>query len=270
MKVMIFAPHQDDEILAACGLIQMCRSHGHDVFIVFATNGDYHGAEIARQRYNESREALSQLGIENTNIYYLGYGDTGMHPSHSFLYRLLLLPMDEVLISPISSFTYHPAGMKTVRSLRTGKEGALTKRAFITDIEWCIKTHVPNVLVLPSPFDAHGDHSALALLANISYACNSIPLRLSYLIHGGDDANWPPRATESIVRPQILSTRIWEQRIVLPLTLEQYSLKRRLIEMFHSQQSEDKNGFLYSFARHEELFFFSDNQPTKYISPFFM
>ena len=43
MRILLIAPHQDDEILAAGGLIQKCIKHGDDFLVLFATNGDYHG-----------------------------------------------------------------------------------------------------------------------------------------------------------------------------------------------------------------------------------
>lgn len=41
MRILLIAPHQDDEILAAGGLIQKCIKHGDDFLVLFATNGDY-------------------------------------------------------------------------------------------------------------------------------------------------------------------------------------------------------------------------------------
>ena len=72
MDLMVLAPHQDDEILGAGGLIQICKSRGDSVRVVFATNGDRHGRGVARHRYDESRNALARLGVPESNIYYFG------------------------------------------------------------------------------------------------------------------------------------------------------------------------------------------------------
>lgn len=37
MRILLIAPHQDDEILAAGGLIQKCIKHGDDFLVLFAT-----------------------------------------------------------------------------------------------------------------------------------------------------------------------------------------------------------------------------------------
>lgn len=264
MNVLVLVPHQDDEILGAGGLIQIYKGRGDSVRVVFATNGDYRGRDIACRRYYESKRALSQIGIPESEIYYLGYGDTGMRASHSFLLRLLHAPMDQALASPVSSMTYHPAGRGTVRRLRIGKEGALTKREFLSDLTWCIKKCAPDLLVFPDPSDAHGDHAALARLVIISSADFDIPRRISFLIHGGDDVRWPPRTQEPITCPPTIPADVWNRRIIISLTAEQSALKRRLIDLFATQQQEDLNGFLYAFARDEELFFpHMDRHPTR-------
>ena len=253
MNVLILAPHQDDEILCAAGLIQILVGRGDNVFVLFATNGDYRGLEIARKRYCESRGALALLGVDATQIFYLGYRDTGMRPCHSFLQRILSSPMSDVLEAPICSQTYHPAGMKTVHFLRTGAEGPLSKMTLLADLSWCLNRCNPELLVLPSKADAHGDHAALAALADYAYG-DALP-RLSYLIHGGDDIHWPSRVPGDILRPPVVLSSLWAQRIWIPLSESQQQLKHKAISMFTTQLSEDCTGFLYAFAREEELFF---------------
>lgn len=262
MNIMILAPHQDDEILGAGGLIQICRSRGDTVKVVFATNGDYQGRSTACRRYHESRDALARLGISENEIYYLGYGDTGMHPNHSFLRRLLLSPMDAPLASPISSVTYHPAGRRTVRSLRTGQEGLLTKRELLLDLAWCFGTNVPDLLVVPSLWDTHGDHAALAALVELARPSAVAVNSVSFLIHGGDDWRWPPRKMEPAARPPVVPREVWDARITLALTPEQQALKRHLIGTFSTQTPQNVNGFLYAFAR-EEVFFSLYTHPTR-------
>ena len=57
MKVLLIAPHQDDEVLAAGGLMHRMQKNGDHVSVLFATNGDYHGPEVALLRYYESYKA---------------------------------------------------------------------------------------------------------------------------------------------------------------------------------------------------------------------
>lgn len=263
MNILVIAPHQDDEILGAGGLMQICRQRRDIISVMFVTNGDYHGSNIAQQRYYESRDALARLDIDESHIYYIGYGDTGgMSPGHSFLQRLLSSPLDKPLVTPVASKTYHPAGRKTVRAFRTGQDAALTRRALLSDIAWCIATCSPDLLVLPSSCDAHGDHAALAMLVETACGVSAVPPCLFYLIHGGDDSKWPPREGERLVCPPGILPTLWEQRISLPLTVQQQAFKHSLISIFSTQFSEAPDGFLYSFARDKEIFF-----PMRTISP---
>ena len=40
-RLLVFAPHPDDEVLAAGGLIQQVREAGGIVHVVYVTSGDY-------------------------------------------------------------------------------------------------------------------------------------------------------------------------------------------------------------------------------------
>ena len=72
-NVMIFVPHQDDDINLMGGLIEQYTGSGSEVSVVFTTNGDrYAESEI---RAKEAVRVLTTLGVEKANIYYLGFGD---------------------------------------------------------------------------------------------------------------------------------------------------------------------------------------------------
>lgn len=253
MRLLLLAPHQDDEILAAGGIIQQCIGHGSDISVLFATNGDRFGADIARRRYGESRYALAELGISENHIFYMGYGDTGMAPERSFLFRLQAAPASEFFSSYVSAETYHPAGKKTIRALRTGADGPMSRASFLADLAWAIQAYRPDCILSPSAWDAHGDHAALAMLLR-EILSPSLP-GASYIIHGEDDALWPQRHTDSFQKPADLPLHIWRRRIVIKLSDEQRCRKRRLIERFFTQTEHDPSGFLPSFAKQEEVFF---------------
>lgn len=61
MNILIIAPHQDDEILSSCLLIQSRLRAGDEIFIAFATNGDRYGLDMGMRRYQESVRALQLL-----------------------------------------------------------------------------------------------------------------------------------------------------------------------------------------------------------------
>lgn len=262
MKVLIIAPHQDDEILCAGGLIQKCIEAGDIITVLFATNGDFLSPEIAKLRYYESCEALSQLGVTEKQIFYLGYGDTGMRYSHSFLRKLLFADMDTPFETPFSHMTYHPAGKETVHVMYTGIESVQTKKAFISDMSWVIKKVDPDLLIIPHPEDRHGDHAAIYEFLKYIDIFEYIPVCMSYIIHGGDDNNWPPRNTFHFVCPPVISLPEWNKRIAIPLTKQQQQKKQYIIHSFKTQINTDSNDFLLSFAKQEEIFFLFGNNET--------
>lgn len=72
-NVMVVVPHQDDDINLLGGLIEQYVDCGSEISIVFTTNGDRYGQSELRAA--ETVSVLTELGVEQENIYYLGFGD---------------------------------------------------------------------------------------------------------------------------------------------------------------------------------------------------
>lgn len=261
MKVLLIAPHQDDEILAAGGLMHRLQNRNDHVSVLFATNGDYRGPEVALLRYHESRKALNHLGISDENIFYLGYGDTGMRDSHSFLRKLRFADKEVSFETPFSSKTYHPAAAQTVHAMRSGEEAKFTHRNFLSDLTWFIYQYLPDLLIFPHPEDKHGDHAAIFTFLQEANVLNQISVCLSYIIHGGNDMMWPPRDQTTFSCPPVIPGNVWGKRISFALTHTEMQLKAQALHFFESQFSVDETGFLESFCKQEEVFllFTKDN-----------
>jgi len=169
-RLMMIAPHPDDESLAAGLLLQRAVAAGAAVRIIYATDGDdnpwpqrmlekrwhLNAADRARwgkRRRKEAIAALEVLGLGGANARFLGLPDQG-------LTRVLLHSCQKV-------------------SSRIGQ--------MISD--WS-----PTHLLLPSKMDSHPDHSALAILLHFAAdALGRIQNRcelLCYLVHG-DHARFP-------------------------------------------------------------------------------
>ncbi len=259
MNILIIAPHQDDEILSTGGLIQKSIKLGDTVTVLFVTNGDYRGPYIAQQRFFESITALKILGVDKRNIFYLGYGDTGMNYSHSFLRQLLFSKVDTPLSTPFSSITYHPAGEKTVCAIRTGSDSSLTQENFMIDLKWFINRVKPDIVIAPNVRDLHGDHASIIPLLQKINALIQIPICLTYIVHGGDDTLWPTRNSQFFTCPPILSDAIWEGRISIPLSEPEQDKKSKAILTFITQLKDDSSNFLQAFSKQEEIFFLLKN-----------
>lgn len=269
MNILIIAPHQDDEILAAGLLIQSCLCAGDNIFIAFATNGDRNGREAGVRRYQESVRALQLLGVKEEHIFYLGYGDTGMRLEHSFLYHLFY-ENDHILVpTPVSRQTYHPAGKPTLHYACTGREADYCRNSFLDDLNRLLDVCQAQFIVLPSGLDRHGDHRACFLFMDeLRHKRKTFPPMLSYLIHAGNDMLWPNRIGDAFSRPPGMDSGLWEHRIRVSASEMDRQRKQTCISCFHSQEPLAQNRFLLSFAKKEEIFFPCwANQPTINIFP---
>jgi LmbE family N-acetylglucosaminyl deacetylase len=167
-RVMMFAPHPDDESLATGVLLQRAVNAGAEVRVVYATDGERNCwpqrvlegkvwlRDIDRRRWGARRRAealaaLQVLGIEPARVFFLGLPDQG-------LTDMLLQGRDEVFLRIVEA----------------------------------IRLWDPTHLLLPSAADTHPDHSALAVLLEFAlqnYLPGSRPVvRLHYLVHGRSEA----------------------------------------------------------------------------------
>lgn len=73
-KILILAPHQDDEIILCGGFLQGLIENGYYVNVVFMTNGDY-TKDIGKIRLEEALEVLSDFGLQKEQIIFMGYAN---------------------------------------------------------------------------------------------------------------------------------------------------------------------------------------------------
>lgn len=251
-KAIIFAPHQDDEILSCAGTIDLLKQSNIEIYIVFATNGDFYGKQSASIRLQESIAALKELQIKKENIIILGFADTGMGYCESFLWRIYHSSENNIIKSTVSDITYHPLDGLEYSMERLGVHLPYTKTAFSMILEQLIQEIAPNIIFTSSCLDAHGDHAGLCMFVKqtINKLKWEIPI-YQYIIHSGDDKKWPDRESMYFSRPGNVSEELWKKRIVVPV--EDSLKKQHLIQLFASQISP--SGYLLSFAKNEEIFF---------------
>ena len=85
-KVLVVAPHPDDETLGCGGLISLLAQNGTAFYIVFVTDGSashrnsraWPSARLAAQREREARNALARLGVPNAALLFLRLPDANM------------------------------------------------------------------------------------------------------------------------------------------------------------------------------------------------
>lgn len=91
-RILVFAPHADDEVFGCGGMLAYFASRGDDVRCVILTDGaggDPAGleADIAKTRIGESRAAGKELGV--TDYHFLAFPDGGLPSAHGLVESLV-------------------------------------------------------------------------------------------------------------------------------------------------------------------------------------
>src|SRR5690606_10583380 len=74
--LLVVAPHPDDDLLIASGVIAAAKARGEQVVVVFVTNGDASGVSAGRLRQDEAVLSQTQhLGTTEDDLIFLSYPD---------------------------------------------------------------------------------------------------------------------------------------------------------------------------------------------------
>ena len=275
-RVLILAPHPDDEALAAGGLIQVARATGAPVLVVLATAGDGPGRLGAagaarpdatayrrrgRERLAESAAAARVLGLPPGDVVLLGFPDGGLDQLWETNW-----PRDRPYRSPTTGATAVPY----VDAWRPGV--AYTGSALLATLEQVISTFRPTWVVLPTTLDEHPDHWALGAftqlaVADLEHRGRLGPVRLlTYLVHRGDwplPPGWHPQLPLS---PPDNLLRLGVTWSALPLTPRQVADKGAAIRAYASQTAR-LGTWLGSFDRTDEPFATAPVGVATWVSP---
>lgn len=161
-RVLVLAPHPDDEAIGAGGLIQRALAHGGDVCAVFITSGENNPwpqryvnrrwkitpalrEEWGRLRCDEARASLRTLGTGPDCPIFLGFTD------------------------------------QQLTSLARAGDMRLSDA-----LRQIMRDYRPTLLVSPSAQDFHADHRAVAYFAHqaVRGLGEEAPEVLTYVVHG--------------------------------------------------------------------------------------
>ena len=260
-RVLILAPHPDDEILACGGIIQQAVKLGLPLRIVFFTYGDSNQwsflvyrkhlvffpqavQNMGLIRHDEDVSAAAALGVSGQQLVFLGYPDFGTldiwrkhwgnAPSYtSILARATAVPYKSAM---------HP--------------GALYKgEAVLADLKTILNEFKPTKIFLSHPADHNMDHRALYLFTVVAVwdlGLDKQVVLYPYLIHY---KGWPlPRGRhpdQKLLPPVFFDGKIdWQ---VNALTPEQVDRKNAALKK-HKTQFESSASYLEAFVRANELF----------------
>ena len=156
-RVLVLAPHPDDEINVAGNMILNLAAAKAEIFVAYSTNGDFENSADVRAK--EAVDALKILGVPRDKIIFLGYGDTfnGKGKPHIF-------SAAKPTTSPAGHVeTYAPKDFIDYAKKTFGRHGSYTRDNFKRDLKSLLLELRANIIFCVD-FDSHADHRALSIL----------------------------------------------------------------------------------------------------------
>jgi LmbE family N-acetylglucosaminyl deacetylase len=262
-RLLIIAPHPDDEVIAAAGLMQHLRAAEGTLRVVYLTDGEAYreGVQVedhvtsptasnyrayGRQREREAHAALRVLGFGPESLTFLGFPNGGLN-------RLMTKYWSErrnPYRSPYSRLN-RPTRSEIVvpRTLFRGEDLSQELATIIGDF-------APTMVLAPRKEDQHGDHCAAWFF--VADALGDVrrlhPDRdidlISYIVHY---YSWPFEDDRPRIDPPEGLRGGVSGWLNVPLTTAEMQIKRAALTQYKSQM-DVMGWFLEGFARRNELF----------------
>lgn len=259
-RVLILAPHPDDEVIGCGGIMQRARALGARVRVVFLTYGDSNERAFSNYRKHpvlapaavramglvrrqESMDADRALGVEHRDLTFLGYPDFGTlsiwcrHWGDEPAYHSLLTRVSQVPYTNAFRLNAPYKGEQILQDLKSVMAEFRPTRVFVSH-----------------PADHNPDHQALYLLTRVALwdlEPDRQPQLLPYLVHY---RHWtrtsPVEAGAPLAPPSELQGQPWTE---LTLRSAEFRAKRAAVRIFRTQFGYS-GPFLLSFVRPNELF----------------
>jgi LmbE family N-acetylglucosaminyl deacetylase len=263
-RLLVVAPHPDDEALGLSGALQSAKAAGASVKIVYLTNGESN--EVAALFYQkrplllrsdflksgmtrraEALDAMGFLGFVPEDLLFFGYPDGGLiniwlkYWGASKPYRSMLTRFQSVPYKDNYSYGRAYKGDEVVH-----------------DFEKVLLAVSPTHVFVTAPFDLNQDHQAAFLylqvaLFDIGEQLKPPPAVHLYVVHAH---RWPDPKSLAPGLPMTVPQNIdWDEKVTWqkqPLTVAQVVKKEAALLRYKSQVAYKKN-FLLSFVRTNEL-----------------
>lgn len=239
-RVLIIAPHPDDESIACAGVIRYCSENNISVKIVVLTDGSLRGSTVTR--HDETVAAMKFLGVKEENILFLGYKDSTL-PS--------LLNKNWDMNNP-----YNISGTTNNGnySFFYQENATYSGEQLYANLAEIVNKFQPTIIFYPDSEDEQIDHWASnAFIEYVTAKTGYTGKKYTYIVH--DPPNWPnPRNynPNADLNPPSELTRIGYNWVYFPMNRYQERIKEVALGSYPSQISNDS--YLRSFIRQNELF----------------
>jgi LmbE family N-acetylglucosaminyl deacetylase len=262
-RLLVVAPHPDDETLGAGGLMQRVREAGGSVHVVYLTDGDGYPEGVrfedhvesprpadyrgyGRRRRGEARAALGVLGFRRDAATFLSFPDGGLSP----LMRQYWSERRRAFRSPYTRLDRPPQIDVLIRNTEYRGEDLTQELAQL------IGDDRPTMIVVPRKEDQHSDHCAswfflMDALTDVERVhADYTPDVVNYIVHW---YSWPfEDEARGLTPPPGLrgGSSGW---MLLPLSREEQRTKRAALRQYQTQVHVMR-WFLDGFARSNEVF----------------
>lgn len=275
-RVLILAPHPDDESIGCAGVIQRALAAGAEVKVLYLTNGDHNELafivyekrltvrrtefiHMGQVRKAEALKAMELLGLKKSDLIFLGYPDFGTFTIFCRYWQSKAPFRDK--LTRISSVPY-----KDDFSYGAPYQG----ESILSDLEKVLLDYKPDKIFSPHPADVNVDHKSFYLFLQVALSDlkGQIPevKVYPYLIHW---LGWPlPRHYHPALKiypPEgfWFSDIQWSD---IGLSAEELENKHRATLCYKSQ-TQVSAFYLLAFVRSNELF---GNYPEIKLKPQFL
>jgi len=262
-RLLVVAPHPDDETLGAGGLIQQVREAGGTVQLVYLTDGDGYPEGVrfedrvesprpadyrgyGRRRKAEARAALRVLGFGREAATFLSFPDGGL----SQLMRQYWSERRRAFRSPYTRLDRPPKSDVLIRNTEYRGED-LTQ-----ELAQTIGGYRPTMVLVPRKEDQHADHCAswfflMDALTDVERVhTDYAPEVVNYIVHW---YSWPFEDEGRALTPPPGLRGGSSGWILEPLTRDEQRTKRAALKMYQTQMHVMR-WFLDGFARSNEVF----------------
>ncbi|MBQ1960916.1 MAG: PIG-L family deacetylase [Akkermansia sp.] len=166
-KVLVLAPHQDDELLLAGGILEDLALES-EVHVLFSTNGDFTprrslSREKKGRRLAEACRAMQEYGIPAERVHFMGFGNEWQPERSGKLGESYLHLYHAAPDAVQQSFSGESEtwGTSAVPCLQAGVP--YTRTHFVQMLRGELARLRPDTIICVD-YDVHADHRALSLL----------------------------------------------------------------------------------------------------------
>jgi len=267
-RILVLAPHPDDEVLGTAGIIQNTVTLKLPIKVVFLTYGDSNQwsfllyrkhpvvwpaavENMGIVRHDEAINASRILGVEPQNLTFLGYPDFGT--LNIWYYHWNQRPAYRSIMTRVTAVPYKGA-------FRPG--AAYKGEEIVKDLRSILRDFKPTKIFVSHPSDHNGDHLALYLYLRVALWDEGLSDKVQLYPYLNHYLTWPkPKGFHpeiDLTPPDaLINGQVWEQ---YHLTGNQLINKKKALEA-HVTQYRSSPRYLLSFVKFNELF--GDFSPIK-------